>query len=303
MNNEIVFALMVVAALLVVAMPAAAQGPVMATTDQGPKPIFVRTAGDNVDPFGGLPLLSSTGGLGAASRYGVGGPFSNLIPGGKPSNKSGDGTAPRKAIYIGGAWSTVLPPDQKELPSCATITIPAGSSRWFKMDTWKDKKLQIWLDDELDGAKTPSGKAVFGAPSNYNWGTWSGSVWQQYTLDTPGDQTSAFVEGYAMLIYTPEAMNPNFAYPPPNAALYTLSRGDGSFARSSQGAPTANDGRGLSLAGIVGPQYTTWAEQNLNQPDHLLWHEGMYDGWVHARVFNQMIWNGTVSVCSYRASR
>jgi len=299
--KKLVFALVVVAMLFVLALPAAAQGPVVVTTDQGKKPVFVRAAGDNLDPFGGLPLLSSTGGLGAASRYGAGGPFSNLVPGGKPSDKSGNGTIPRRSIYIGGAWSTVLPPDQKELPACATVTIPAGSSRWFKMDTWKDYRLQIWLDDELNGAKAPSGKSVFGAASNYNWGTDPESVWRWYTLDTPGDTTDMFIEGFAMEIFNPDAMQPNFAYAPPNAALYTLGT-DTRYARSSQGAPYANSGRGLSLAGIISlSTYYTWAEQNLNQPDHLLWHEGNYDGWVHARVFNQMIWDGTVSVCSYRA--
>jgi hypothetical protein len=46
----------------------------------------------------------------------------------------------------------------------------------------------------------------------------------------------------------------------------------------------------------------SWAQYNPFQPSHLLWWEGHLDGWVHARVFNQMVWEGVVSVCSYRAS-
>jgi hypothetical protein len=263
--------------------------------------VFVRAAGTNEDPFGGLPLSTSTG-LGAASKFGVGGPGVFLMPGGKPSTLSGDGLYPRRSIYLGGAWSTVSPPDQKELPACATITIPAGSSRWFKMDTWKNKKLQIWLDDEVNGAKAPSGSAVFGAGDAYNWGTWSGSVWQQNAYDTPGIRNGiwgSFIEGFAMAVFDPDAMRPNYAYAPPNAALYT---GGPKNERSSQGFPLANSGRGVNLTSIVGfNPLEAWAEYSPNQPSHLLWYEGHYDGWVHVRVFNQMIWDGTVSVCSYRA--
>lgn len=303
--KKLIFALTVVAALLVVALPVAAQGPVVLTTDEGPKAIYVVKAGTNVDPFGGHPILSSTGGLGAASRFGIGGPFSNLVPGGKPSNLSGDGLYPRQSIYIGGAWDTVTKVDTtagakpKELPACATIMIPAGSSRWFKMDTWKNKKIQIWVDDELNGATAPTGKSVFGASDAFMWGTQSGSAWQVNIQGQVQYPVGNFLEGFAMAIFDPDAMRPNYAYAPPNAALYT---GGQKNERTAQGVPTANDGRGLSLTNIVGfNPLEGWATWNKNQPSHLLWYEARYDGWVHARVYNQMIWDGTASVCSYRA--
>jgi len=305
--KKMIFALTVIAVLLVVAMPVAAQGPVVITTDEGRKAIFVRPLGTNMDPFGGLPILSSTGSLGSASKFGFGGPFSNIMPGGKPSDLSGDGADnPRKSIFIGGAWDTVTKVDlaigakPKELPACATLTIPAGASRWFKMDTWKNKKLQVWVDDELAGAKAPSGSSVFGGPADaYNWGTQSGSPWQANIQGAVQYPTGGFLEGIAMAIFDPDAMRPNYAYAPPNAALYT---GGQKNERSAQGVPLANDGRGVNLKGIVGfDPLEAWATWNKNQPSHLLWYEGHYDGWVHARVYNQMIWDETISVCSYRA--
>lgn len=304
--KKLIFALAIVAALCVVAMPVAAQGPVVITTDEGPKAIFVRTTGTNVDPFGGHPILSSTGSLGSASKFGLGGPFSNIMPGGKPSDKSGDGLYPRQSIYVAGAWDTVTKVDTavgakpKELPACVTLMIPAGSSRWFKADTWKNKKQQWWLDDELAGTKSPTGSSVFGGPADaYMWGTQSGSPWQKNIQGAVQYPVGNFLEGFAMAIYDPDAMRPNYAYVAPNAALYT---GGPKNERSAQGVPLANAGRGLNLTSIVGfNPLEAWAQWNKNQPSHLLWYEGRYNGWVHARVYNQMIWDETVSVCTYRA--
>jgi hypothetical protein len=104
---------------------------------------------------------------------------SGLLPGGTPSTRSGDGTSPRKAIYIGGTWREGLRPTEAEMPTCATIKSPAGTSRWFKADTWKDRQLIVWLDDELNDATRPSGSAVFGAADDYMKGTASGGFWQK----------------------------------------------------------------------------------------------------------------------------
>ena len=312
---KVIVPLLVVVAMLVVVLPAGAQGPVKVATSDGVKAIFVRTAGTNEDPFGGHPIgygqaLPSAG----MARFGIS-PFREALPGGVPSSASGDGTSARKAVYVGGAWvadSRAQSPrePQIELPSCATLKSPAGTSRWFKMDTWKDKKLQIWLDDELNTATAPSGSAVFGAADAYMWGIAPGDAWSVNYWDTPGVTSSMYLtgpwlEGWVMAIYDPDNMKPNYAFAAPNAWLYTVAySGGGSPRRSGQGVPGGSDnGRGVSVFGGGAGGIHTYAQYNPNQPSHLLWSEGGYDGWVHARVFNQMIWDGVVTVCSYRASK
>lgn len=301
--KKLIFALVLVAALLVVALPAFAQGPVtILTTDQGKKPIYVVKAGTNEDPFGGLPIQTSSG-LGSASKYGIGGPGVFLRQGGVPSNKSGDATSPRKSVYVGGAWQ--LSDDvHRELPTCATVKVPAGTSRWFKMDTWKDKKLQVWLDDEKNDATAPSGSAVFGAADAYMAGLNPGSAWiakaysDQWGSTAFNTYAGPFTEGFVMAILDPNNMRPNYAYEAPNAALYTVgTSASGSPYRSGQGV-----GDRVSVTGIIGETNVHgYATFNPTQPGHLLWFEGRFDGWVHARVYNQMIWDGVVSVCTYRA--
>jgi hypothetical protein len=362
--KKLFFALIVVAALLLVAMPAAAQGP-----NPWVPMFFDRTSQMTAawvgDPFGGNPKLNvgvkyepdGKGGVaakfdnalfpltGITAKFGLS-PFSSILPGGIPSSMSGDGSTPRKAIYIGGAWAdaAVNPwcsfvwdsnthdtyvykcrnyaagETPYEIPACATVKIPAGSSKWFKLDTWwKDtagRKLrtQIWLDDELDGATKPSGKAVFGAADRYYYGTapmdgWSTNVYWGANAQNPDE-----INGYFMVVYDPEALQPNFAFAAPNAALFTLDvSGAGSLRRSctaaafagqpcvpaSKGGPSTSTG--VSLFGMLGSQTKiSGATFNKFQPSHLLWTEGGYDGWVFVRVWNQMIWDGTVSVCSFR---
>jgi hypothetical protein len=123
------------------------------------------------------------------------------------------------------------------------------------------------------------------------------------------------INGYFMLIYDPDALQPNYAFAPPNAAILTLNvSGAGSLRRSCTAAsyagqpcvPASSGGpsteRGVSLTGMLGDQAKIrGATFNPNQPSHLLWSEGTYDGWVYVRVWNQMLWDGWVSVCSYRA--
>ncbi len=293
---KVIVPLLVVVALLIMALPASAQGPVfVATTDRGQQAVFVRTAGTNEDPFGGLPISTSSG-LGSASKFGLGGPGVFIAPGGKPSNLSGDGTTPRKSIYVGGAWATgglVLdrPP---ELPTCATIKLPAGASRWFKLDAWKNKFQQIWLDDELNTATAPSGKAVFGAGDSYMWGQTPGSTWLKNAWDStwgvtqPSTLAGPFMEGFVLAIYDPNNMRPNYEYPAPNAALYTTNNVRNRWL--------------VSQSGVIGESAIHgYAQYNKNQPSHLLWYQGRFDGWAHARAYNQMIWDAVVSVCTYRA--
>ncbi|MBI5300779.1 MAG: hypothetical protein HY868_01480 [Chloroflexi bacterium] len=307
---KVLVPVLVVVAMLLVVLPAGAQGPTIQTTDGSKaKAIFVRTAGTNEDPFGGLPIQTSTG-FGSATKYGVGGPGIFLRNGGVPSVNSGDGTSPRKSVYVGGAWAAGSYPENEgpqELPTCATVKLPAGSSRWFKLDAWKNKKQQIWVDDELNTATAPSGKSVFGAGDNYMWGLNWESRWAAnsffdapWALGTKGHMA----DGFVMAVYDQDAMFPNYAYAPPNAALYTVNvSGSGGLRRAGQQVPGAADnGRGISV-GALHVAVHSYGAANWAQPEHMLWHEGIYDGWVHARVYNQMIWDGVVSVCTYRAAR
>lgn len=368
--KKVLFSLIVVAALVLVAMPVAAQGP---TPYNSVASWFNRTAQMDAkwagDPFGGNPRLETEvkyepdgkGGVKAVYNSGPGAawpytgivakfglaPFGpqTILPGGIPSSMSGDGTNPRKAIYIGGAWAdaSVNPvcsftwdvntndtsvyncretnQTPRELPACATVAIPAGSSKWFKFDTWKKdnagRRLQteVWLDDELDGATKPSGKAVFGAANKYYWGTapadgWSGNIfWGANAMDR------AEINGYLMYVLTPNALQPNFAFAPPNAALFTANyTGAGSVRRTCTAAAYAGQpcvsnasggpslAPGVSVFGVGGfaKGHFSLGVFNPNQPSHLLWYSTNDDGWYFVRVWNQMIWDGTVSVCSYR---
>jgi len=344
---KIVVPLLAVLALLVIAMPAAAQGPVcpalysnvwfvpagcdpirvtMSGTAKLPAPWVVKP-GTNMDPFGGLPVWNGYGPInGFRNEGGIEGKF-GLTPesykfgaptqdGGVPSQLSGDGTSPRAAINIEGAWSTTasvrtdLGETPMEIPTCATVKIPAGSSRWFKMNVdGKSQKLQFWVDDELDTATTPSGSAVFGAASAYMWGVNGASPWAAKAFDTvntspsiaygPGFIIGPVLEGYVAVMYGRESLMPNYEFKAPNASIFTLnwSATSGSLSRGPQ-SPS-----GQSLAGIEAHPVAQigYAQFNPAQLNHLLWYESGGDGWYFARVYNQMIWDGVASVCSYRA--
>jgi len=407
--KKLIFALIVIAALLVVAMPVAAQGPTPYQLNPY-NPVsswYNRTAEMTAawagDPFGGNPKLGievkyepdGKGGVaaklanasfpytGIVAKFGPS-PFANqaILNGGIPSSMSGDGSAPRKAIYIGGAWAdnAVNPKagpggswmgtvnldtragneNPRELPACATVKIPAGNSKWFKFDTWKKEpsgqvsgtsadtfakvNTQIWVDDELDGATKPSGSAVFGAANKYNWGTADDDAWTTLFSGVKQPQTRESVNGFFMAVYGPDVLAPNFAFAAPNAWLFTLNVGStGGLSRSCTaaafaGQPCVSAASGgnsapagvsasnphtnvsselfvpvidintglptnasLAAAGTAANAVSVYGTFNPSQPSHLLWVEGTWDGWMFARVINQMIWDGTVTVCSYRS--
>jgi hypothetical protein len=337
--KKLVFALIVVAALLVVAMPVAAQGP---------RPVFMRAVGTNEDPFGGLPLYGSEkpAAMNSLIQLGVGG--DRAMSGGIPSDKSGDGTSPRKAIYIGSAWAAQQPgkgygidigEHPQEIPSCVTLKIPAGQNRWFKFDSWDfaPSKLslqgypvfqQVWLDDELDGATKASGSSVWGASSQYMYGTQAWDGWQK-NADANGDNTTygtyragtggwngmagPHSEGYVMFAYGPDMLQPNFAFAAPNAWLFTVNVGSsGSLSRSAPYPPEGGVSASqvcqinMNAAGVktsVCNSVSGYGQYSPGQPSHLLWYETQQEGWGFVRVLNQMIWDGTASVCSYRSVR
>jgi hypothetical protein len=253
--------------------------------------------GTNEDPFGGYPITGIVAdGEGAAARFGLS-PFGYAWPGGIPSFKSGDGTTPRKAINISGLWAgpspdPVMRTPPRELPNCATLVIPAGTARWFKLETYGDRRTRIWLDDEPNGATSASGFSIFGAADRYMFGTTPGDGWQVNALRDGVPQTANFLEGFVLAVYDPDNLKPFWAFQPPNAAILSVN----------------TDARGLLLPGpdgitieqATGAGIHGYASYNPNVPQHLLWYEGRFHGWVFVMAYNQMIWDGFASVCSQR---
>lgn len=255
-------------------------------------PTFADKPGTNEDPFGGFPLVAIIGkpicrNCENSDEYFTG--QSMVVPGGTPSRNSGDGSSPRKAINIGGIWAG-NPAEPTELANCATVKIPAGNARWFKLEAYGDRRTQIWLDDELNSATSPSGSSVYGAANMYMWGTAPGDEWQRYALD--GSMTDNFLEGFVLAVFDPDNLRPMGAFAPPNAAILTL--GVDNRGRLLLGPD------GISLKDATGAGIHGYATHNDYQPAHLLWYEGRFNGWVFVSAYNQMIWDGVASVCSQR---
>ena len=265
-------ALCVLVALLVIVVPVSADPP-----------------GKNQDPFGGFPITGIVhDGEGAVARFGLT-PWGGALPGGNPSTQSGNGSSPRKAIYIGGEGQDPETGERSsDFPNCGTVRIPAGSTRWFKLDTAADSLVKIWLDDELDDEEEPSGQATFGAAYQYMLGTTPGSAWQVNVFKD--GVRSNFLHGFVMAILGPGNLKPNNTFNPPNAAILTLDVDKAGILKRGQ------DNR--SLAEITGAGISSYGDFNRNEPSHLLWYQGHFDGWVYVMVYNQMIWDGTASVCS-----
>ncbi len=245
-------------------------------------PVVADQPGGAQDPFGGAPVVGGVGVVDGELTI-----KTTLVPGGNPSRASGDGTSPRKAINISGGWGPGDPP--AELSNCGTLRIPAGNARWFKLETFENRRVRIWLDDELDNATKPSGSAVFGAANVYMWGTAAGDAWQTNAYQT---EFGGFKDGFVMAIFDPDNLQPNFAYAAPNAAILT-------FDTDAKGL-LQNNRDNLSLEEITGAGIHGYGAHNPHQPSHLLWYEGRHTGWVYVMVYNQMIWDGTASVCSVR---
>jgi hypothetical protein len=245
--------------------------------------------GTNEDPFGGNAIIvfNPEGGEGIVAKFGN--YPGEAQPGGIPSRKSGDGTSPRRAININGIWGQSGDPTP-ELVNCATLKIPAGNYRWFKLEAYGDRQVHIWVDDEITEATTASGGSTWGAADQYMLGTAPGTRWQTNALDN--SQTENHLEGFVMAVYGPDNLNPMGAFSPPNAALLSVNV----------------DGRGKLLNGpdnvsvidATGAGIQGFGSHNWGEPKHLLWYDGRFAGWVFVSIYNQMIWDGTASVCSQR---
>jgi hypothetical protein len=184
--------------------------------------------------------------------------------GGPPSKTSGNGSNTWEAMYVGDN-------------GCYTGNLAAGSSVWFKADAWSNKHEQIWLDDELPGAKAPSGSAVF-TVAKYMQGKAPGDPkWVNAVNDPMG---MAFINGFAFSVYDHTNLVPNYKYPGPNN-MWFLTAADG-------GSPNGK-------SGVHG-----WGVYNKFMPQHLLWYEGNFNGFIYIRVFNQMLVDGTFTLCTYR---
>jgi len=275
---KILIPLFVLCALVVLAVPAVADQP-----------------GNNEDPFGGVSIGNGSvvDGVGIVAKFGMS-PFGYVLPGSTPTRASGNGTSPRRAINISGIWG--IPPGEglnpPELANCSTVRIPAGNFRWFKLEAYGDRRTRIWLNDELDGATKSSGSATFGAADRDMLGTAPGDGWQVNALSGHGDQSENFLEGFVMAVYDPDNLRPNYAFEAPNAALLSVNV----------------DARGMLLHGpdnlsvkdVTGAGIHGYGSYNPFEPAHLLWYEGQWDGWVFISVYNQMVWDGTMTVCSQR---
>lgn len=277
---KILIPLFVLCALVVLVVPAIADQP-----------------GNNEDPFGGLPIIGEIRVPICRDNSCIGEKSTGktfIAEGGVPSRASGNGTSPRRAINISGIWGTQRANDElpPEFPNCSTLRIPTGQYRWFKLEAYGDRRTRIWLDDELDGATLPSGAARFGAADRYMLGTAPGDAWNKNALNGNGDQSENFLEGFVMAIYDPDNLRPNYAFEPPNAALLSVNV-DG------RGA-LLNGPDNLSVKDVTGAGIHGFGSYNAAEPSHLLWYEGTWSGWVFVMVYNQMIWDGTMTVCSQR---
>ncbi len=253
-------------------------------------PALANQPGTNEDPFGGFPILGTVpGGIGIVAKFGLS-PWGTPLPGGVPSRNSGDGTSPRKAIYIGGIWGESAGENPTELANCATLKIAPSNYRWFKLDTWSDRRVRIWLDDELEGATQATGSSVFGAANQYMLGTAPGDGWQKNAIDRT--QAENFLNGFVLAVYDPDNLKPMWAFDAPNAAILSVNTDSSGELLRGPDNVSVKDATG---AGIDG-----YASYNPGEPRHLLWYEGRFDGWVFVSVYNQMIWEGTTSVCSQR---
>jgi hypothetical protein len=149
---------------------------------------------------------------------------------------------------------------------------PAGNARWFKLEAYGDRRTQIWLDDELDGATAPSGSAVFGAADHYMYGTAPGDGWQMNALSNSAPQSPNFLEGFVMAVYDPDNLKPMWSFVPPNAAILSVNTDAHGLLLSGPD--------NISVAGATGAGIEGYGGYNPNIPNHLLWYEGRFSGWV-----------------------
>lgn len=231
--------------------------------------------------------------------------------GGPPSRTSGNGTTTWAAIYVA--------------DTCSRQTLAAGSSRFYKADTWKSHDLVIVVDD------VPQWGAAFnyfgyGAsaytlqPSktqgNDNDPGGGGQRPPAFYLNKPdGTQEPENIHGFAAVVYGTEfIMDPDYYWPTPNNFLLTTRAGSRARVADTEGARGGYGRAGFSAAtwstqgSVVYP--VLWLRNNPNKlskfdgETHLLSGEMQKaDGWVYSRVFNNMIWDNDSNVCTKRVRR
>jgi len=164
--------------------------------------------------------------------------------GGPPTSASGNGTTTWGAIYING---------------CTAVTTFAPQvTLWFKVDAWRNHKIQIWLDDE------PRDSAA------------------KFFEGSRHDQSPNLVNGFWLKVYPPEVLAPNYAYADQRHRADLLTTVNG----------IRPDGNEVNFVGM--------ANHNPFIPEHLLWYEAVFDGWVYLRVENKMTWTANAVVCADR---
>lgn len=123
-------------------------------------------------------------------------------------------------------------------------------------------------------------------------GTAPGDGWQMNALRGSVPQAPNFLEGFVMAIYDPDNLKPMWWFQPPNAALLSVNTDERGLL-----VPGPDN---ISVADATGAGIDGYGNYNPNVTNHLLWYEGRFRGWVFVMVYNQMIWDGSASVCSQR---
>jgi hypothetical protein len=272
--------------------------------------------------------------------------------GGPPSKTSGNGATTWGAVYVGGTWDNkrsvtdgfYTNPNTFSLSTgvvssseydkyvtnwSAKTTIPALSTRWFKLDTVKSRDVEIYVDDVpkwgaayryFDNrgclahgqSKVPTdGNGDCDRSDNLqrlgidtsNMGKYFLAVDDRYDF-VPGN--SMFQNGFAARIYPPESINSvDYFWPAPNNSLLTTRTGTRPRVADTQGS-YGGYGRGAASL-ITTSTYGSWnntyswlepADQ-VKMGDgntHLLGGKFHWDGWVYVRVFNNMYWDNDAQV-------
>jgi hypothetical protein len=104
----------------------------------------------------------------------------------------------------------------------------------------------------------------------------------KYFEGSTSDQSPNLVNGFWLKVYPPEALGPNYAYRDQKHRADLLTTDNG----------IRPDGSELTFVGM--------ANHNQFIPEHLLWYEAVFDGWVYLRVENKMPQKANAIICAIR---
>jgi len=302
--------LAVVVMLLMVAIPAAAD-----------------------DPFGGPPSKTSGNGTNQLAAVYIAGTFDKTNSLSAPSLTTYSSSEPGYVNPNSFSLQTgvVSSYGYTQYPTnwSAKVTVPAGGSRWFKFDTVKSRDVEIYVDDVPKwGAAYRYFTSQFCYNGNKGVNTGNGGCDNADNLERIGIDTSEIgkwwtatqnsqyfvpftpqnANGFAVRLYDPDNIKRmDYFWPTPNNALLTMVGSYRPRVADSQGS------YGGYIRGGCSPLCAQWGWENqtggtyiwMDPGDrnkagdgntHLFANKYHWDGWVYARVFNDMIWDGDVVV-------